>query len=120
MHIEAANSLETDSFIQALRDLLLVVDLSERFAATMEQILYVPRQNNNKQLMRWIMRRSGAGCTKRVPTEFSTNRVAATWVAYGRGRFAQLAKFSMLCCMSMALVWMTNPLELYYVKLKQS
>ena len=96
IHIEAANSLDTDSFLQALTKgiLLPTAAQSGRFDVIMEQISSLPTKNCSKQLTKWTTIKSETSCAKRMWTGHLTHQLPAIWVVFGNGRFVPPVKFS--------------------------
>ena len=58
VHIEVADSLETDSLINALDVSSVDGDQSGKFAAIEERISLVQKQNSRKLLKKWMTRKS--------------------------------------------------------------
>ena len=101
-HIEVPHSLDTDSFIQALR----------RIIARRGNIRTIYSDNGNnfigagneqkEPLKKWIMKRYKHSCKNLVKIGSSENKtrlLQAIWVVSGKDKYTQLEGFCLHCCM---------------------
>ena len=104
VHIEVANSLETDSFLNALCRLLPAEALYARLGATTEPTLLAQRESFVKPWRKWITTKSPRSSASSRLTGSSTRLWPAIWVEFGNVRYEQREGSSTLYSVNMAAV----------------